>query len=90
MRSIYFKLSDENDETIKFTSHKDNTKFALIAGKALNEPFAKKANYVMNTEEEIEQALKDRAEGKNGFEGADTWKSKIRELSSKYQKKAED
>jgi len=25
----------------------------LIAGKALDEPFAKKANYVMNTDEEI-------------------------------------
>lgn len=49
--------------------------FVLIGGQPLNEPIAQYGPFVMNTDEEIEQALLDYKLGQNGFENAKTWKS---------------
>lgn len=38
---------------------KDHVRFLLVSGKPLNEPIARYGPFVMNTSEEIEQALKD-------------------------------
>ena len=38
---------------------RDHVRFLLVSGKALNEPIARYGPFVMNTSEEIEQALKD-------------------------------
>jgi quercetin 2,3-dioxygenase len=35
---------------------------------------------VMNTQQEIAQAFNDYQTGKNGFEGAEEWESKIKDL----------
>ncbi|MGZ7044020.1 MAG: pirin family protein [Methanobacterium sp.] len=42
---------------------KDHVRFLLVSGKPLNEPVARYGPFVMNTSEEIEQALKDLRDG---------------------------
>ena len=49
--------------------------FVLIAGKPLNEPITRGGLFVMNTQEEVEQARKDYKEHKNGFENCAFWHS---------------
>jgi len=51
--------------------------FVVIGGQPLNEPVVQHGPFVMNTEEEIQQAFKDFRNGKNGFENADSWKSSV-------------
>ena len=41
----------------------DNARFLLISGKPLHEPIARYGPFVMNTEEEIEEALRDMRRG---------------------------
>jgi quercetin 2,3-dioxygenase len=41
----------------------ENTRFILLAGKPLNEPIAQYGPFVMNTQEEIEQAIQDYRSG---------------------------
>ncbi|XP_052354908.1 pirin [Oncorhynchus keta] len=53
--------------------------FVLIAGQPINEPVVQHGPFVMNTEEEINQAVRDYRTGTNGFERATAWRSKIRE-----------
>ncbi|XP_039600990.1 pirin [Polypterus senegalus] len=60
----------ENKETE--TAH-----LVLIAGEPIKEPVAKHGPFVMNTEEEIAQAINDFQYCKNGFERAKTWKSRF-------------
>ncbi|XP_068126889.1 pirin-like isoform X2 [Hyperolius riggenbachi] len=51
--------------------------FVLIAGEPINEPVVQHGPFVMNTRDEISQAIEDYSLGKNGFEKAKTWQSKI-------------
>lgn len=51
-------------------------RFVLIAGQPLNEPVARHGPIIMNTQEEIKQALMDYHFGENGFEKANVWSSK--------------
>ncbi|XP_023148893.2 pirin [Amphiprion ocellaris] len=53
--------------------------FVLIAGEPINEPVVQQGPFVMTTEEEIRQAIKDYETGRNGFERALNWRSKIRD-----------
>ncbi|CAB1327495.1 unnamed protein product [Coregonus sp. 'balchen'] len=53
--------------------------FVLIAGQPINEPVVQHGPFVMNTEEEINQAIRDYSTGTNGFERAKAWRSKIRD-----------
>lgn len=53
----------------------------LIGGQPLNEPVVNYGPFVMNTNTQIQQTFIDYQTGKNGFEGADQWESKIQELS---------
>lgn len=50
-------------------------KFATYTQGLLNNMFCVIGVFVMNTEEEIEQARKDYLLGENGFEGAKEWNS---------------
>uniref|UniRef100_W5MM17 Pirin n=1 Tax=Lepisosteus oculatus TaxID=7918 RepID=W5MM17_LEPOC len=54
--------------------------FVLIAGEPIKEPVVQHGPFVMNTEEEILQAISDYRSGTNGFEKAKTWQSKIRDI----------
>ncbi|KAF7254526.1 Pirin [Varanus komodoensis] len=51
--------------------------FVLVAGEPLKEPVVQYGPFVMNTQEEIQQAIDDFRNARNGFERATTWKSKI-------------
>ncbi|KAG8519749.1 Pirin, partial [Galemys pyrenaicus] len=55
----------------------EKSHFVLIAGEPLQEPVVQHGPFVMNTDEEISQAILDFRNAKNGFERAKTWKSKI-------------
>lgn len=50
-------------------------RFALICGQPLDEPIVQHGPFVMNTRDEIMQAMMDFRSGKNGFEGAAEWSS---------------
>ncbi|XP_029314122.1 pirin isoform X1 [Cottoperca gobio] len=53
--------------------------FVLIAGEPIKEPVVQQGPFVMTTEEEIRQAIRDYQTGRNGFERAVNWRSKIRD-----------
>ncbi|KAM9860864.1 pirin isoform 1-T2 [Aulostomus maculatus] len=53
--------------------------FVLIAGEPIEEPVVQHGPFVMTTEDEIQQAVKDYQTGSNGFERAINWRSKIRD-----------
>ncbi|ELV12483.1 Pirin [Tupaia chinensis] len=55
----------------------ERSHFVLIAGEPLREPVVQHGPFVMNTNEEISQAILDFRNAKNRFERARTWKSKI-------------
>jgi len=57
----------------------------MVAGKPLREPIAKYGPFVLNEQEELQRAVDDFHQGKNGFEGAKKWASKIKDL--KYRSK---
>ncbi|XP_064608862.1 pirin-like [Liolophura sinensis] len=49
--------------------------FVLIGGQPLNEPVVQHGPFVMNTQQEIQQAIADYQRAKNGFENAKSWES---------------
>jgi len=51
-------------EQVHLRSHKDDTRFLLIAGKILNEPVARGGPFVMNTKAEVMQTFRDYQEGR--------------------------
>ncbi|XP_072850449.2 pirin [Pogona vitticeps] len=55
----------------------DISHFVLVAGEPLKEAVVQHGPFVMNTQEEIMQAIGDFSSARNGFERAATWKSKI-------------
>lgn len=71
----------EGDLNHKFSSATGG-KFILIAGEPIGDPIFQKGPFVMNTEEEVEQAYVDFKEGKNGFEGAPGWESRNKKLKT--------
>ena len=71
----------EKKDEIKhsFTSEK-GAKFVLIGGQPLNEPIQQHGPFVMNTKQELYQTFQDYQSGQNGFENADQWESKIKDM----------
>ena len=57
------KLLIFNDGDLIIAYTRDHVRFLLISGKPLNEPIVRYGPFVMNTSEEIEQALKDLQNG---------------------------
>lgn len=50
-------------EAVKIRAEDDSVRFLLISGKPLNEPIARYGPFVMNTPEEIDEALRDLQKG---------------------------
>ena len=48
--------------------------FEISAGQRLNEPIVQHGPFVMNTQQEIEQAFSDYRNARNGFEPLAKWK----------------
>lgn len=69
-------LSSEGDHIAVENNGETPCNFVLITGKPINEPVVQYGPFVMNTEEQIQQAISDFRQGKNGFEKVKTWKSK--------------
>ncbi|KAJ3592953.1 hypothetical protein NHX12_005291 [Muraenolepis orangiensis] len=57
----------------------EEARFVLIAGEPIGEAVVQRGPFVMTTEEEISQAIRDYQSGRNGFERALTWRSQIRD-----------
>lgn len=77
-----FNSNDTNTD-LKLISGNTLLKMLLIFATPLNQPVAKYGPFVMNTNDELQQAFDDYQKGKNGFEKARQWTSKISELSYK-------
>lgn len=69
--------SEENDFIVK---SENGARFVLIAGEPLGEPVVQHGPFVMNTAEEIQQAMLDYSMNQNGFEGASNFKSIISQI----------
>ncbi|KAG1756835.1 RmlC-like cupin domain-containing protein [Suillus paluster] len=71
-------LSNNDGETgVQLTAANDDTQFVLIAGEPLDQTVFQYGPFVMTNQEEIQKTLMDYRTGRNGFEKAHTWKSKI-------------
>jgi len=71
-------LSNESEQNgVTLTADKDDTEFILVAGEPLDQTVYQYGPFVMTSREEIQKTLVDYQTGKNGFEKAHTWKSKI-------------
>ncbi len=73
------EVSDD-DEALEIKSLSEDSRFMLIAGLPLKEPIASYGPFVMNTDDEISDTISDYSQSDNGFEGADTWESEIKDL----------
>lgn len=63
-----------------FFKAEQGLKFIWLSGKPINEPIVQHGPFVMNTMQEIQEAMKDYQLNRNGFEGASTWESKIQHM----------
>ena len=75
----YTVMYEADGEVINMTNketNKEKAHLVLIAGEPLKEPIVQHGPFVMNTEEEIREAIADYRYERNGFENAHRWKSK--------------
>ncbi|KAG0075814.1 hypothetical protein BGZ90_009472 [Linnemannia elongata] len=70
-------LSQDGTETIKISTKDEEAHFVVIAGQPLKEPLVQRGLFVMNTQEEIVEAMVDFQRGQHGFERAKGWHSTI-------------
>lgn len=70
-----FASSDSAEQNIRVKALSEDSAFVLLAGQPLNEPVFSGGPFVLSTAEELQQSYSDYRQGKNGFEGADTWES---------------
>jgi quercetin 2,3-dioxygenase len=68
-------LSDDGDSIQFKNENSDLLRLLLISGQPIKEPIVHGGAFVMNTQQEIEQAHHDLHNFQNGFERARTWKS---------------
>ncbi|CAE7096409.1 unnamed protein product [Rhizoctonia solani] len=69
--------SEQSENGVAITSTSPDARAVLIAGEPLDQTVVQYGPFVMTTREEVQQTLMDYSTGKNGFESAHTWKSKI-------------
>ncbi|KAG6820605.1 hypothetical protein H0H93_014521 [Arthromyces matolae] len=69
--------SAANETGISITATEDETEVILVAGEPLDQTVFQHGPFVMTNREEIQQTFVDYNMGRNGFEKAHSWKSKI-------------
>jgi len=69
--------SNANETGVELRATEPGTEFVLVAGEPLDQTVVQYGPFVMTTKEDIQKTLVDYRSGKNGFEKAHTWKSKI-------------
>ncbi|KAI9292446.1 hypothetical protein K502DRAFT_356624 [Neoconidiobolus thromboides FSU 785] len=74
---VFDKEGGDEVSQILINSHNEKVHFVLIAGKPINEPIKQYGPFVMNDQEDINNAFLDYQFNKNGFEKAKNWKSII-------------
>ncbi|WP_338088721.1 pirin-like C-terminal cupin domain-containing protein [Nitrosomonas ureae] len=52
-------ILDTDDHSFDFIAGKKGARFIVISGQPINEPIARYGPFVMNTREEIDQAMRD-------------------------------
>lgn len=55
----------------------NGAKFILFAGKPIKEEIFNSGFFVLDSQENLLKTFDDYKQGKNGFEGAHTWKSQV-------------
>lgn len=68
---------EKNGGSVNFKTGSEEANFVLIAGKPINEPIVQHGPFVMNTKEEIMEAIMDFQKCRNGFERYKDWSSEI-------------
>ena len=81
--AVFFQKTDA-DTLARISTASAPARFVFIGGQPIGEPIRQYGPFVMNTEQEIEQAFADYHGSTNGFEGSRTWKSGIRKLSNHF------
>lgn len=62
---------------VRVATRQEAARFVLLAGEPINEPIVQHGPFVMNTQQEIRDAILDYQMGRNGFEKAPEWQSEI-------------
>ncbi|KUF88726.1 hypothetical protein AM588_10001922 [Phytophthora nicotianae] len=70
-------MEQEGDGVHMTTDDKEGLEFIVISGQPLNEPVVQYGPFVMTSEDEIRQTIRDYQSGANGFENAPKWTSDI-------------
>lgn len=76
-KSTLLLSNEEGEDGISVTAGDEGSHFVLIAGKPIGEPIVQHGPFVMNTREEIMQAMMDYQANRNGFEAARGFESSI-------------
>lgn len=71
--AVFFETTDLTDESITIRALSDKVGFVYVSGKPLKEKIVSYGPFVMNTEDEINEAISDYQSSDNGFENADQW-----------------
>ncbi|EFQ30690.1 pirin [Colletotrichum graminicola] len=80
---IFEKEGDVVDAEVPDTAH-GSARLLLIAGQVLDQPIAQHGPFVMNSREELQQAVEDFYTHKNGFERAKDWRSESSKRKNVY------
>ncbi|KAE9370134.1 hypothetical protein N431DRAFT_468209 [Stipitochalara longipes BDJ] len=75
--NVVFSQNGDSVEVAVEADAKENAHFVLIAGQPLDQPVVRLGPFVMTTEEEVQQAMRDFRRFENGFERARGWESVI-------------
>ncbi|KAG0085423.1 hypothetical protein BGZ92_009017 [Podila epicladia] len=75
--SLILSQGGDGSETLHIETQGEPAHFVLFAGLPTGEPSIRSDLFVMNSKEEVQQALEDYRSGKNGFENAKRWHSNI-------------
>jgi len=68
-------FNDDGDNIVLKNLGSEMVHLVLVSGRPIGEPVAQMGPFVMCSQQELQQALKDFQNGENGFEKAKTWKS---------------